>query len=82
MCGAVVAWRNGEPTLTVSGSKAEEVDAVTRSLAGVLQPPRIQKPEDDQAHKNWARTKAAWALAIGLTTIIGGICAVIALFVH
>jgi hypothetical protein len=85
-CGTQVTWTGVSPTLIVTGSKAEEVEAITRNLAAVLGPaPRVQKAEGDQADKPkkwWATAKAAWALAIGLATIIGGICAVIALFVH
>jgi hypothetical protein len=36
----------------------------------------------DEAAEPWTRTKKAWAFAIGLATVIGGIAAILALFVH
>jgi len=35
-----------------------------------------------EGKEHWARSRKVWALAIGFTTIVGGVAAVLALFIH
>jgi hypothetical protein len=85
MCGARVLWHpDSSVELHVTGTAAE-VESVTRRLTADLAPAlftrtAVQSPP--KAKERWARSRKAWAFAIGLTTIAGGVAAVLALFVH
>lgn len=71
--------------LRVTGA-ADEVESVTRSLAAELgqstvavgnaAEPFIRTPD------RWARSRRAWAFAIGFATLVGGVAAVLALVIH
>lgn len=71
--------------LRVTGM-ANEVESVSARLMAELLPAQV-KPENvtevsERTVQRWARSRKAWALAIGLTTIAGGVAAVLALFIH
>ena len=68
---------------------ADEVESVTRRLAAELTPTTAKAgeaadspPPAEKVKERWVRSRKVWAFAIGLTTIVGGIAAVLALFVH
>jgi hypothetical protein len=65
---------------------ADEVESVTRRLAAELAPKTEAATEADsnlaERKERWVRSRKAWAFAIGLTTIAGGVAAVLALFIH
>lgn len=48
----------------------------------VTPPPPAASALSDEGSSRWTRSKAAWALAIGLATIVAAISAVLALLLH
>lgn len=64
----------------------DEVESVTRRLAAGLALSRVTPEKAAEpapaASGHWARLRWTWAFAIGLTTIAGGIAAVLALVIH
>jgi hypothetical protein len=88
-CSAIVRLKpDNSIELHVTGVAAE-VESVTRGLTAKLKPEAVgtvsavQDPSQAaKAVERWSRSRKAWAFAIGLTTIVGGIAAVLALFIH
>lgn len=88
-CGTRVFLRpDNSVELHVTGVAAE-VESVTRRLAAELKPVVAGTGDISQhpsraakASERWSRSRKVWAFAIGLTTIVGGIAAVLALFIH
>jgi hypothetical protein len=69
----------------VTGS-APEVESVTLRLAAELAhiaaKTRILADHLSEVEGRWSRSRKAWAFAIGLATVVGGIATVLALFIH
>jgi hypothetical protein len=86
MCGATVYFRpDSSVELHVTGVAAE-VESVTRRLTADIKPTAVKAGNavkvPPETTERWVRSRKVWAFAIGLTTIIGGIAAVLALFIH
>ena len=85
-CGASVRWGADDSVeLRVTGA-ADEVESVTRRLVAELSPSLLAAesaadPSPD-AEDRWSKSRKVWAFAIGLTTIVGGVATVLALFIH
>lgn len=93
-CGATLRWQPDKSLeLHVTGV-ADEVASVTERLAAELTPTAVRTesiasvpPEgvasvSPEGKEHWARSRKIWAFAIGFTTIVGGVAAVLALFIH
>jgi hypothetical protein len=83
-----VRWRpDNSVELNVTG-KADEVASVTRRMVEQLAPSparpeaTITQASPSRSKKWWSWSLKAWAFAIGLATVAGGVAAVLALFVH
>lgn len=86
-CMATLRWSPGRSVeLHVAGTKADEVESVARGLAAALAPSVLMTGDTGESaldvEEHWGKSGKAWAFAIGLATIVGGVAAVIALFVH
>jgi hypothetical protein len=72
--------------LHVSGASSDEVESVTRRLSAEVTRKAATTQTDSsvlsQTKERWVRSRKAWAFAIGITTIAGGVAAVLALFIH
>lgn len=85
-CAARVRWAPDESVeLNVSGTVADEVESLTRQLSAELVPSHVTTETPKvipNAQARWAKSRKAWAFAIGLATIAGGVAAVLALVIH
>lgn len=94
VCGATLRWQPDKSLeLRVTGV-ADEVASVTQRLAAELAPTAVGTESvatvstegvasvSTEGKEHWAKSRKVWAFAIGFTTIVGGIAAVLALFIH